>query len=96
MMKKADAWDNAEFLANEEDVCAYISAAMEEDNPHILSVALGNVARAKGMTQLPRETGITPDSLYKALSSDENPSFNAVQKVLKALGLRLNVVGARQ
>jgi probable addiction module antidote protein len=53
---------------------------------------LGNIARAKGMTQLAKETGITRDGLYKALSPSGNPSFNTVQEVIKALGFKLDVV----
>jgi probable addiction module antidote protein len=91
-MKTAARWDTAEFLTSDEDIVAYLNAALEDGDQALVTVALGNIARAKGMTQLARETGITRDGLYKALSSDSNPSFNTVQKVVKALGFKLGVV----
>lgn len=90
-MKKTTKWDTAEFLSSNEDIVAYLNAALEEGDQELLAVALGNIARAKGMTQLARETGITRDGLYKALSPEGNPSFATIQKVIKALGLRLDV-----
>jgi probable addiction module antidote protein len=90
-MRAAQIWDTAEFLNSDEDIAAYLNAAITENEPALLNVALGNIARAKGMTQLARETGLTRDGLYKALSPDGNPSFTTVQKILKALNLRLNV-----
>ena len=90
-MKKAAKWDTAEFLASNEDTVAYLSAALEDGDQELLALALGNIARAKGMTQLAAETGITRDGLYKALSPDGNPSFMTIQKVIKALGLKLDV-----
>ena len=90
-MKTAAKWDTAEFLSNDEDIIAYLNAALEDGDQLLLTVALGNIARAKGMTQLAKETGITRDGLYKALSADGNPSFYIVQKVIKALGYQLDV-----
>lgn len=90
-MKQAATWDAAEFLTSEEDVVAYLSAALEEDDPALTAAALGTIARARGMSQLAKDTGITRDGLYKALSPDGNPSFGTVQKVVKALGLKLDV-----
>jgi probable addiction module antidote protein len=92
-MKTATLWDTAEYLKTGEDTVAYLNAALDEDDPALLKVALGNIARAKGMSQLAEETGITRDGLYKALSTTGNPSFNTVQKVIKALDMRLEVVG---
>ena len=70
---------------------AYLEACMEEagDDPALISVALGNVARAYGMVRLARETGLTREGLYKSLSADGNPSLGTVLKVVKALGLKL-------
>jgi len=93
-IKKAKTWDTAEFLESDEDIKAYLHAALEEGDPALLNVALGNIARAKGMTQLAKETGITRDGLYKALTPDGNPSFETVQKVLRAFDLRFDVVNA--
>ena len=90
-MKTAKAYDVTEYLETEEDMAAYLNAALEDGNPAVLSAALGDIARAKGMTQLARETGISRDGLYKALSPTGNPSFATVQKVIKALGMKVEV-----
>ena len=92
--KKAAAYDAAEFLDTDEDIVAYLNAALEDGDPSLVSAALGDVARARGMTQLAHETGITRDGLYKALSPSGNPSFATVQKVVRALGYKLDVVVA--
>lgn len=92
MTKESTKWDTAEFLENEEDIAEYLNAALEDGDPSLLAVALGNVARARGMTQLSKETGITRDGLYKALCETGNPSFATVQKVIKAFGLKFDVV----
>ena len=91
---KAAAYDAAEFLDTDEDIVAYLNAALEDSDPSLVSAALGDVARARGMTQLARETGITRDGLYKALSPSGNPSFATVQKVVRALGYKLDVAVA--
>jgi len=93
-VKKTTAWDSAKYLDSDEAIASYLSAALEEGDTELLNVVLGNIARAKGMTQLAKETGITRDGLYKALSPGSNPSFSTVQKVLSALNLRLEVVKA--
>ena len=90
-MKKATKWDSSEFLKTEEDIAAYLNAALEDGDTSVIAAALGDVARAKGKTQLAKETGITRDGLYKALSPTGNPSFDTVQKVVKAFGLRMDV-----
>ncbi len=85
-------YDTADYLKTEEDVAAYMEAVMEEggDDPAFVAQALGDIARARSMSQLARETGMTREGLYKALSSDGNPSFATVVKVARALGLRLS------
>jgi probable addiction module antidote protein len=90
-MKAAAKWDTSEFLTSDEDIVAYLNAALEDGDQALVTAALGNIARAKGMTQLAKETGITRDGLYKALSPGGNPSFGTVQKVVKALGFKLDV-----
>ena len=90
-MKKATTWDAANYLETEADIAAYLNAAFEDGDTSVIAAALGDVARAKGMTQLAKETGITRDGLYKALSPTGNPSFDTVQKVVKAFGLKLDV-----
>lgn len=84
--------DSAEFLQTEEDMAAYLDACFEEagDDPAFIAHALGVIARAKGMSQLARETGLARENLYKALSSNGNPEFGTILKVIKALGLRLH------
>ena len=91
-MKTIAKWDTSELLNSEADVVAYLSAALEDGDTALLTVALGNIARAKGITQLAKETGVTRDGLYKALSPDGNPSFSTINKIIRALGLRLDVV----
>lgn len=90
-MKTATEWDASEYLETEEDMAAYLNAALEDGDTSVIAAALGDIARAKGMTQLSKETGITRDGLYKALSPTGNPSFDTVQKVVKAFGLKLDV-----
>jgi probable addiction module antidote protein len=86
-------WDSAELLSSKEDVVAYLNAVFEdaaETNDHsLIPHALGAIARAKGMTDIARETGLSRESLYKALSEDGNPSFATVMKVLQALSIEL-------
>jgi len=83
-------WDAAEHLKTDEDMAAYLEAALEEDDPALVAAALGDIARAKGMGELAKQTGLGRESLYKALSPGGNPEFATVLKVLKALGLRLH------
>lgn len=90
-MKTATRWDASEYLETEADIAAYLNAALEDGDTSVIAAALGDIARAKGMTQLAKETGITRDGLYKALSPTGNPSFDTVQRVIKAFGLKLDV-----
>ena len=83
-------WDAADHLKTDEDMAAYLEAALEEDDPALVAAALGDIARAKGMGELAKQTGLGRESLYKALSPGGNPEFATVLKVLKALGLRLH------
>ena len=87
---KFTKFDAADYLDSDETIAAYISAVLEENNPEAFLDALKTVARAKGMTQLAKETGVSREGLYKALSSDGNPEFSTVLKVIKALGLTLH------
>jgi probable addiction module antidote protein len=72
-------------------ISAFIDAALEDGDPALVAAAIGDVARAKGMTAIAREAGVSRESLYKALSSEGNPEFATILKVLKALQLRLTV-----
>jgi len=89
-------WDSAEHLKTERDRVLYLQACMEEagDDAAFIAKALGTIARAKGMSELARDTGMGRESLYKALSGEGNPSFGTVLKVMRALGLRLNAQAA--
>lgn len=93
MALKLRKWDSAEHLQTPDDMAAYLDACMEEagDDAAFIAKALGNIARAKGMTQLAKDTGMGRESLYKALSGEGNPSFATVLKVTHALGLELRV-----
>lgn len=93
---KLRKWDSAEHLKTDEDIVAYLEACMEEagDDAAFIAKALGNIARARGMTQLAKETGVGRESLYKALSGEGNPSFGTILKVMHALGLRLHTTAA--
>ena len=85
-------WDSAEHLKTDEDMALYLEACFEEagDDAAFIAKALGNIARAKGMAQLARDTGLGRESLYKALSGEGNPSFATILKVTRALGIRLH------
>jgi hypothetical protein len=83
-------WDPVEHFQSEEDMAAYIEAALQDGDPALVTAALGDIARAKGMSQVAREAGLGRESLYKALSPSGNPEFATVMRVIAALGLRLH------
>ncbi len=87
-------WDPADHLKTEEDMAAYLEAALEEGDPALVAAALGDIARAKGMSQVAREAGLGRESLYKALSPAGNPELGTVLKVIAALGLQLHAAPA--
>jgi probable addiction module antidote protein len=91
MARKTRRWDAAETLETREDIAAYLDAVLEDGDPDLLKAALGDIARAKGMTEIAEAAGMGRTNLYKALSPDGNPEFATVAKVLKALGLRLRI-----
>jgi len=92
---KTTTWDVVDHLKSDEDMVAYLEAALEEDDPALIAAALGDIARAKGMTEIAREAGLGRESLYKTLSSQGNPEFATVLKVVRALGLRLHAAPFR-
>jgi probable addiction module antidote protein len=92
--RRTKKWDAAEHLKNDADMAAYLEAALEESDPALVAAALGDIARAKGMGGIARETGLGRESLYKALSAEGNPEFSTILKVVKALGLRLHATAA--
>ncbi len=87
---KTKPWDPTEHLETEEDLALYLEAALEDGDPAVVAAALGDIARAKGMKEIARETGLGRESLYQALSPEGNPEFATVLKVIRALGLRLH------
>lgn len=97
MTENYSRYDSADYLKTPEDIEAYLAAVIEEsseDLPTHFVHALGVVARAKGMTVVAQDTGLTREGLYKALNQNGNPSFGTIIKVLKALGLRLELKAA--
>lgn len=87
-------WDAVAHLKNEEAMAAYLEGALEDGDPAVVTAALGDIARAKGMTRVARKAGLGRESLYKALSPDGNPEFATVLRVVEALGLKLHAVPA--
>ena len=83
-------WDPADHLKSQEDMTAYLEAALEEGDPALVAAALGDIARAKGMTQVARDAALGRERLYKALSPAGNPEFATILKVVAALGLQLH------
>lgn len=94
MTIKTTPWDASEHLGSEEEVFAYINAAFEDGDPALVTAALGDVARARGMTQIAKAAGVSRESLYRALSAEGNPEFATILKVMKALQLNVSVSGA--
>ena len=97
MTEKFSRWDAADDLKSEADVAAYFEICLEEDpgDGSLIRRALGDIARARGMSQLARDTGISREGLYQALSAKGNPEFATVLKVIRALGLKLHAETAR-
>lgn len=91
---RTQPWDAVDYLHTEEDVVAYLEAALDEGDPALIAAALGDIARAKGMTNVAADAGLGRESLYKALSPGGNPEFATVLKVMRALGLRLHASSA--
>ncbi|UTG94185.1 addiction module antidote protein [Geobacter sulfurreducens] len=85
-------YDVAEHLRTPEEMAAYLEASLEEANGDatFIAKALGDIARAKGMSQVARDAGLSRESLYKALSGERVPSFDTILKIIAALGLKLH------
>ena len=96
MATKTRPYDVAETLRTPGEMAAYLEACIEEANGDaaFIAKALGDIARAQGMTEIARQSGLARESLYKALSGERSPSFDTVLKVISALGLKLSA-GAR-
>ena len=91
---KTKPWDAADHLNSERDVAAYLGAALEDGDAAVVAAALGDIARAKGMTKIARNAGLGRESLYKALSPEGNPELATVLRVVRTLGLKLDAVPA--
>jgi len=96
-MKKitTSLWDASEHLETDEDMVAYLEAALEDGDPSTITAVLGDIARARGMSQVAKKAGLGRESLYKALSPEGNPEFATILKVIKALGYHWHVVSER-
>ncbi len=88
---KTRTFDAANYLTNEEEMAEYLTIVMEEGDSTLLAAALGDIAKARGMTQLARDTGLSRESLYKSLSGERAPSSDTLFKVIRALGFELNI-----
>lgn len=93
-MSKISHFDAADYLDNEETIAEYISAALEDPNPDVFLAAVRDVAKARGMTQLAKDTGLGRESLYKALTPGAKPRYDTILKLLHALGVKLEAVPA--
>jgi probable addiction module antidote protein len=91
MPLKTTRFDSAEYLDSDEAITAYLDEALETGDPAFVAQALGTVARARGMSQIAEQTGLSRESLYKALSAEGNPELGTFIRVIAALGLRLSV-----
>jgi probable addiction module antidote protein len=87
---EATVWDPVNHFNNTEVMASYLEAALVDGDPRLVAAALGDIARAKGLSQVAREAGLGRESLYKALSSSGNPELATVLKVISALGLQLH------
>ncbi|MDP2792882.1 MAG: putative addiction module antidote protein [Sulfurisoma sp.] len=96
MAEKFTRWDAADYLETEVDMALYLDACLDEDpgDGSLIRAALNDIARARGMTQLARDTGLTREGLYRALSSSGNPELSTVLKVIRALGIKLHATPA--
>jgi probable addiction module antidote protein len=89
MALKLKPFDPAKYLDSDEAVAEYLTAIIEDHDPALLAAALGDIARARGMSEIARASGLTREALYKALRPDAQPRFDTVARVCSALGVRL-------
>jgi probable addiction module antidote protein len=88
---KTSSYDSAEYLDSSQAINAYMEEALETDDPAFIAKAIGTIARARGMSRVAKKAGLSRESLYKALSSDGNPEFGTIIRVMHALGLKFSV-----
>jgi len=89
-MTRFTPFDAADYLDSDETIAAYLSAALDDDNPDLFLLAVKDVARARGMTQLAKDSGLGRESLYKALAPGAKPRYDTILKVVRALGVTLH------
>ena len=88
---KTSPYDSAEYMDSPEAINAYMEEAVETEDPAFIAKALGTIARARGMSQIAKKAGLSRESLYKALSTEGNPEFGTVIRVMQALGLKFSI-----
>jgi probable addiction module antidote protein len=90
-IKDLSKFDVVDYLRSEKDIAAYLSAVLEDGDPALFVAAIGDIAKAKGMSEIAKKSGVTRESLYRALKIEARPRFETVAKVVHALGMRLTV-----
>src|SRR6202051_9689 len=88
-------YDSAEYLNSDEAISAYMEEALETNDPAFIAMALGTIARARGMAKVAKKAGLSRESLYKALSTGGNPEFGTIMRVMHALGLKFHVTATQ-
>ena len=95
-MNKIAKFDAADYLDNDEVIAEYLNAALEDKNPDVFLAAIADVAKARGMTQLAKDTGLGRESLYKAIAPGAKPRYDTVLKLVRALGVELHAQPAHK
>jgi probable addiction module antidote protein len=90
-IKDLPKFDVVDYLKTEKDIAAYLSAVLEDGDPALFVAAIGDIAKAKGMSEIAKKSGVTREALYRALKIEARPRFETVAKVIHALGMRLTV-----
>lgn len=91
MAVRTTRWDVTQHLDTDEKMALFLEAVFEEGDPATIAAAIGEVARARGMSQIAKDAGLSRENLYRALSRDGNPEFSTVMKVIKAMGFDLKI-----
>ncbi|WP_353432616.1 addiction module antidote protein [Polynucleobacter sp. MWH-UH23A] len=90
-IKDLPEFDVVDYLKTEKDIAAYLTAVLEDGDPALFVAAIGDIAKAKGMTEIAKKSGVTRESLYRALKIEARPRFETVARVIHALGMKLSV-----
>jgi probable addiction module antidote protein len=93
--EKTSTYDSAQYLNSRRAINAYMEEALETDDPAFVAMALGTIARARGMANVAKKAGLSRESLYKALSTGGNPEFGTIMRVMHALGLKFRVTATQ-